>query len=224
MIDRKHFFDNIKWVGKLNQMQVNTIDWIFNRYDEDDKITNLRQLAYILATAYHESAHTWNPGIREIGRGKGRKYGIAKSNGNIYYGRGLSQLTWDYNYIKFTDLFHVDFYGTPDKALEAEWSVKILMTGMRDGLFTGKKLRDYFNEKKTDWVNARRIVNGTDRASMIGALAQKFYTALQYKEDISEAIPEDEIKSELPLDQAMVIDGRDVETDDIAYPAIPLVA
>lgn len=225
MIDRKYFFDNIKWIGKLNQMQVDTLDWIFNRYDEDDKLTNLRQLAYVLATSYHESAHTWNPGIREIGRGKGRSYGIAKKNGNVYYGRGLCQLTWDYNYMKFRDLFHVDFYSNPDLALQTEWSVKILMTGMRDGLFTGKKLSDYFNDNKTDWVNARKIVNGMDRANEIGALAQKFYTALKYKDEISEVIPADEVKSETPLAQAIAVGVViDHPSDNLnpAYPAILL--
>lgn len=50
---------------------------------------------------------------------------------------------------------------------------------MDRGLFTGKKLADYFTSKSSDWVNARRIINGTDRADVIAGYAKDFYNALQ---------------------------------------------
>jgi len=49
---------------------------------------------------------------------------------------------------------------------------------MMRGLFTGKKLNDYFNANTCDWLNARRIINGTDHAELIAGYAQKFYNAL----------------------------------------------
>ena len=58
--------------------------------------------------------------------------------------------------------------------IDTEISAKILVVGMTKGLFTGKKLADYFNSEKEDWINARRIVNGLDRASDIANHSKKF--------------------------------------------------
>jgi hypothetical protein len=50
---------------------------------------------------------------------------------------------------------------------------------MTKGLFTGKKLNDYINNTKTDYVNARKIINGLDRANLIASYAKVFETALK---------------------------------------------
>lgn len=50
-----------------------------------------------------------------------------------------------------------------------------------DFSFTGKTLEDYFNETTEDWINARRIINGTDHAVMIAETAKDFYAALDYQ-------------------------------------------
>lgn len=180
-VDRKYFFSQFPF-RPLKSTGVNTIEAIIDHYDNDPKFTNLRQLAYVLATAYHESAGTWNPGIREYGRGKGKKYGAVDSEtGQAYYGRGLSQITWRFNYESFSRILNIDLVNKPDLALDTINSVRILMIGMRDGIFTKHKLSMYFDEDTTDWNGARKIVNGTDRASLIAGYAKKFYNALEYK-------------------------------------------
>jgi hypothetical protein len=50
---------------------------------------------------------------------------------------------------------------------------------MRDGDFTGMKLSDYITPESVDYVNARRIVNGTDRAEQIAGYAEKYEEALR---------------------------------------------
>ncbi len=70
--------------------------------------------------------------------------------------------------------------NNPDLALDPKNSVDILMIGMRDGTFTRHKLNMYFDEDTTDWVGARRIINGMDRANLIATFAQNFYKALEY--------------------------------------------
>ena len=57
-------------------------------------------------------------------------------------------------------------------------ALKALFDGMIKGMFTGKKLADYFNDTRTDWVNARRIVNGVDKAVEIANIAKMFYADL----------------------------------------------
>lgn len=41
-------------------------------------------------------------------------------------------------------------------------------------LFTGVGLPRYIRGSRCDYVNARRIVNGTDRASLIAGYAKEF--------------------------------------------------
>ncbi len=140
----------------------------------DEEVTDIRWTAYMLATVKHETAYTWRP-IREFGRGEGRRYGTPDPElGETYYGRGYVQLTWKENYLRAGRFLNKDFVRNPDKTLEPETAYKILSKGMREGWFTGRSLGDYISAGNTDYVNARRIVNGTDRAESIASEARKF--------------------------------------------------
>jgi putative chitinase len=177
-MDRAKFFGLIRTslFGSLSQNQVAGISAILDEWDRR-KMMDLRWLAYMLATALHETAKTMLP-IAEYGRGKGHKYGIPV-NGKTYYGRGLVQLTWDYNYKAMGIIIGVDLLGNPDLALVPANAAAIMFEGMIRGTFTGKKLADYFTTTASDWTNARRIINGLDRAADIAGYAQKFYAALR---------------------------------------------
>lgn len=178
MIDRSKFFDGIRngpFPGALTTSQVSGTSSILDEW-EHRALTNVQWLAYMLATAYHETAHTMQP-IAEYGRGHGHKYGVP-INGKIYYGRGYVQLTWDYNYKTMGDLLGVDLLGNPELALTASVASGVMFEGMIRGLFTGKKISDYFNGH-VDWVGARRIINGNDRAALIAGYAQQFFSDLK---------------------------------------------
>ena len=143
-----------------------------------------RYLAYLLATVYHETAFVKNrklyrnmAPVEEVGRGSGRRYGKPGSNGKIFYGRGHIQLTWEDNYIKVGNLIGVDLYNNPELALDENISSEIAIKGMLYGWFTGRKLSDFLNTK-LDYVNARRIINGTDKASIIASYASIFEKCL----------------------------------------------
>ena len=164
------FFDDVRnslFGGKLSQGQVEGMENIINY-----STVSLDQLAYVLATVKWETAHTMQP-IKEYGATaylKSKPYWP-------YYGRGLVQLTWKDNYAKY------GLEKTPDKALEWESSLFVLFDGMTKGLFTGKKLDDYINDNKRDYINARRIINGTDRAKEIAQIADAYRTALIAAQD-----------------------------------------
>lgn len=155
-------------------------EWEKHHWNKDD-----RWLAYILATTFHETDKTMQP-IREYGRGKGRAYGKAHTNtGQTYYGRGYVQLTWWENYKTMGDLLGIDLVNDPNLALVPEHAVKIMFEGMMTGAssigdFTGKSLENYFNEETDDPVNARRIINGKDKANLIADYYLKFYSAISY--------------------------------------------
>jgi hypothetical protein len=141
----------------------------------------IEQSAYVLATVYHETAATMQP-IEEYG-GKSARYAP-------WYGRGYVQLTWEENYEKQQDKLgampEVVDAGIPyqvhddwDLALVPETSALITVLGMRDGDFTGRGLDDYIKPGSIDYVNARRIVNGTDKAKLIAGYATKFEVAIR---------------------------------------------
>ena len=127
------------------------------------------QMAYVLATAFHETAHKMKP-VREMG---GEKYLQSKK----YYphvGMGYVQLTWLVNYKKASDYLGVDFASNPKLLLEPKYAAPILIRGMAEGWFTGKKLSDYITLQKSDFRNARRIVNLMDKADLIAGYARDY--------------------------------------------------
>lgn len=132
------------------------------------------QCAYVLATAFHETAHTMKP-VREMG---GEKYLRSKPY-YPYVGMGFVQLTWKANYQKASKALGVDFVANPRKLLEPRYSATILVTGMKEGWFTTKALDDYITLYKSDFIGARRIVNGTDRAKLIAGYAVEYDAALK---------------------------------------------
>jgi hypothetical protein len=46
------------------------------------------------------------------------------------------------------------------------------------GSYTGRRLSHYINPTKEDWVGARRIINGTDKAGLIAGYARRFHQAI----------------------------------------------
>lgn len=184
MIDKIYFYKRIRDVKLftlLSQAQVKSLDIILNEWDKLCD-TDLRRLAYILSTVYHETARTMLP-IEEYGRGKGHPYGNPV-NGKTYYGRGYVQLTWRSNYDKMGRLIGADLVNNPELALDPAIAVKIMFEGMLKkesfrGDFTGHSLEEYFNGAKEDPVQARRIINGLDKAELIAGYYKKFYQCLR---------------------------------------------
>jgi hypothetical protein len=181
IMDRAAFFDVMRdEFGSLSQEQVEGTEALLNAAEEYQLPMN--QLAYVLSTSWHETAATMMP-IAEYGKGEGHDYGepCPEYGGQVAYGRGYVQLTWDYNYEKADnecELNHAlldDF----DLALDPIVASQIIFRGMLEGWFTGKKLGDYVNETVTDYYNARRVVNGTDKADMLAGYAESFEQALR---------------------------------------------
>ncbi len=182
------FFDEVRtslFNGRLKSGQVKGMEFILEQWDETG-FTNRQWLAYALATAFHETAHTMQP-IREYGKGRGRKYGIRdRVTGQTYYGRGYVQLTWKFNYEKASQVLGFDFVRIPDLVMAPDNAAFIMFQGMKDGWFTGKGFDDYINDKQRDYWNARRIINGTDKAGKIADYAIKFEAALDACEALQE--------------------------------------
>lgn len=194
-LNRKAFYDALRpTLGALTQANVVGFEHVLN--EALSRRTPIHDLAYILATAWWESGKTMQPvreayWLSEAWRKKNLRY-------YPYYGRGLVQITWLENYQKASNLYGVDLVSNPDKAMDPKLSVRILFDGMDDGWFTGKALDDYIDgvdeaddEDLREYINARRIVNGTDKASEIGSLALTFERALQAARYTAQRQPDD---------------------------------
>lgn len=161
--------------GALDQAQVDTMSGLF----EAAKHWPIGWMAYGLATAWHEAR--MKP-IEEWGKGKGRPYGKPGKYGQSQHGRGLVQLTWDANYERADKELNLGgrLLKNFNLALQPEIAANILVRGMEEGWFTGKKLGDYISDRGTPegFKAARRIINGTDKQDLIADLAEQFRDAL----------------------------------------------
>jgi predicted chitinase len=155
------------------------------------------ELAYALATTYHETAFTMKPvretlakndaeAIRILDKSWSAKklpwvkipYWRYDDAGRSWLGRGYVQLTWYVNYLAMTRRLGVDLMTDPNAALRPDVAARILIIGMKEGTFTGKRLSDYITLKKSDFKSARRIINGTDKDDQIAAYARAYDAAL----------------------------------------------
>jgi hypothetical protein len=190
--DRGLYFDHVRstlFNGALTQEQVdgqNVILGLWEGGQTGTPMTDVRWLAYILATAYHETAQKVWP-IEEYGKGSGRDYGTPDpETGEIYYGRGFVQLTWKANYDRAGAALGLiddrDLVQHPQLALDSLIAARVLFRGMAEGWFTGERLGSYFDADTDDPINARRIVNGNDQDTLIAGYHAEFLIALQNSE------------------------------------------
>lgn len=182
-----------KQFRKLNPAQYQGLDTLLGFIEIDPDITDDRWVAYMLATVEHECAHTFAP-IGEFGGDAyftkrydpstvvGKRLGNTEpGDGPRFKGRGYVQITGRANYKRLGQALGVGdlFLKQPDLVMEAANAYRIMSLGMRTGAFTGKKLASYINDDGCDYVNARRIINGTDQADVIAAYATRYEAALK---------------------------------------------
>lgn len=196
-MDLAIFFDTVRqnpFGNRLTQSQVEGVDTILRAWNEYLPEADPRFLAYMLATTFHETGMTMLP-IREWGGEgyfhrmydiRGQRPHVAKNLGNFepgdgvkFHGRGYVQLTGRANYQKASDILKYDFVSDPDAVMDPQFAAAIMFAGMTKGWFTGRKLSDYFSDSKNDPVNARRIINGLDKAQDIAAYHDGFLTAIE---------------------------------------------
>ena len=177
----KAFFDEVRgllFAGTMSQAQVDGTNSILGAWTEQAPYADPRFVAYALATAFWETARTMQP-IAEYGHGAGRPYGVAIGQfGKVYYGRGFVQLTWEANYQRAGKELGVGLDADPELALQPDIAAKIMIRGMLEGWFTGRKLADFFVGTRSDWLDARTIINGHDHAGNVAGYALHFYQAI----------------------------------------------
>lgn len=193
--------------GSLSQHQVDGMNYLLDVWERFYRVrTSITQLAYCLGTTKHETNHTMQP-IKEIGSTAyfmkmydktGARPDVAARLGNTQVGDGAKfagmgnvQSTGRGNARRATKRLRelgiigddVDFEVTPELLMRPDLAAHILFIGMEEGWFTGKTLDGDIDDlvdgdEFADFVRARRIVNGKDRAEKIATYSMGFLDAL----------------------------------------------
>lgn len=203
-MNKTYFIARVKqslFGGKISKTQIDGLLKIVAYRDEKWPNMPDEELAYILATAKHETAHTMQP-VTEYGS-------KAYLRGKPYWpwiGRGLVQITWKANYDRYN-------IKKPEDALTWPVALHVLFHGSIFGTFTGRKLSDYIGDGKRDYVGARRVINGTDKAKLIAGYAESFLDALkQAKERPGQQVQAPDLAAAAPKPAEVAGEPEDMAT------------
>lgn len=175
-IDPRRFFESYqKAFGKIRSAnQVTAMTNVLDRVYSDQNVQNIRSRAYMLATIKYETGNTWEP-VAPRFRFTGsftqirfRPRGYVPVVGQEIYG----ELSAAYRIRVGPWGDHVDFVKDPNLLLEPCYAYWAMSYGMREGIFTGRKLSDFFfdaddNEEYPSFTirllyqNARSIIEGS---------------------------------------------------------------
>lgn len=190
--------------GGLSQKQVDGMNNLLDVWEGYYQATgNAEELAYNLGTAFHETGETMQPIRERGGRSYFNKYDagtrIGKVLGNTkpgdgyrYKGEGHVQNTGRANAAKATRRLNevfglkLDLVANPSQRGDPFVSAHSLFLGNREGWWTGRDLGDYIDgideeddEDFREYVRARAVVNGSDKAAKIAGYAIRFEDALK---------------------------------------------
>jgi hypothetical protein len=180
MINLGVFFKSVRvsvFHGSLTKGQVDGMERIIDYWQTQWPKMPVDEFAYLLATVAHETAYKMQP----VKEGGGDRY-LRSKRYYPYVGVGLIQATWKRNW---------DILGIKSVEDGLQWPTALYAAfyGMDAGIYTGKRLSDYIGHGRIDYVNARRIINGTDRAEDIAKIAKAFRSAL-LQSIVEEKVPD----------------------------------
>lgn len=188
---------------------------LLDEWEGRPDLTDLRWLAYILATVEYETGGAMTP-LEEEGKGAGHSYGwfftdsgdvivepatILDGDGEIvpnpiagepvkvlpegvdghqYYGRGyLPRHTFTRRAYQWASV-GINLVHEPERLLDPAVAAKVAIDSMTAGLngSTNLTLRQFFNDTREDWREARQIIGGDDEADEIADRGRALHRAL----------------------------------------------
>ena len=242
-MNRQKFYEYLRksnsglFGNSLSKNQVDGLENLLDVWEEYYAADPDDLLSSNLGTAYHETARTMQP-ITERGKKSyfdkyepGTKLGKVLGNtqpgdGYRYRGEGHVQNTGRANAAKATkrlnEVFNlgIDLVKNPELRGDPFISAHSLFLGNKEGWWTGKKLQDYIDgidedddEDLREFVNARRVVNGTDKAATIAGYAMAFSKAIEYAGGMQK-----KTKAPVPAKRKKLPETPEEVTDDLAKP------
>lgn len=182
-LNEKVFYDLIRpslFGGRISEPQFRRFAALLAAVRAEERLT-VDQAAYVLATAHWETdrfnaMEEYASGAAYEGRAD---LGNDQSgDGQRYKGRGFVMLTGRKNYEWASRVSGRDLLLAPTLASDPALAAILIIDGMLTGAFTGVGLGRYINAQKADFVGARRVVNGLDRAELIADIAERYAQSL----------------------------------------------
>lgn len=182
------------FAGQYKQGQKDGIDAILSHWEKHWSGADIRWLAYMLATAFHETNQQMQPVREAYWVTNAESWREANLPYYPYYGRGFVQLTHQGNYARAGKVVGKDLVTNPDQALDLDTASTVMFAGMAEGWFRGDasgrhRLSRYFSARMDDPVGARAIINGIEYkkvdnkkvllATIIAQYHETFLDALQ---------------------------------------------
>lgn len=198
-IDREFFYAGWRLhFGKLQQPLVDRVNYLLDKFDASTVFDTKAKISYALATIKRETAETYAPVKEGYWITKNRVQSLYnyyyKNNraalktifpaglaGTNYLGRGYVQATHNYNAQKLQNRTGKPYLSNPDLLLEPDNAFEAMEVGMNEGIYTGKKLSNYFTDGAYDFYGARRIINGLDAAKEIADNAEIFFNIIKFE-------------------------------------------
>jgi putative chitinase len=119
--------------------------------------------------------------------GRSRLGNTQPDDGWTYRGRGMHHVTGRANYGRASDSAGMDLVAEPAGMLHLERAARVMTSGMRKGRYAGDKagrhsfarhLSSLGAATEAQFIQARRIINGLDKAAQIAGYAMRFQQAL----------------------------------------------
>ena len=215
--NRKKFFDGFRerLDPTISQEQVEGIEFLLKSFEQDPLWTDIRHIAYAFSTTFHETAGSMQPVDEGYYLGRARAARHQKTLRYYpYYGRGYVQLTWKTNYDRAGKAFGIDLVNKPERAMDKDVAYKVLSHGMQKAWFTKYRLSDFINSQETDYVNARKIINGMDKAGLIAGYAKSFEKILRASLSGEDSKPTANVVTPLVADPPISTDEPAVTSPD----------
>lgn len=204
LVEPARFFANLKEARLFSTIEQSQVDGMNRLVAAFERAAwPIAFAAYGLATSYHETGKRMQP-CKERGNGDGpdadhwddylERYDTgrlaaalgntpeADGDGVFYAGWGDVQLTGRANYAWAEKATGFPLLAKPELMGDPAISAAVLVKGLSEGAFTGRKLRDYLPlsgpATTAQFRECRRTVNALDRATDIAGYALGFQTAL----------------------------------------------
>lgn len=191
--------------GSLNQVQVTGVEAILDQWIKGGYL-DPRWLAYILATANHETGgkfavvtenlnysaprlvEVWPKRFPSVASARPYANNPQKLANFVYGGRGGNTKPddgWRYRGRGLVQITFKDNYAkygltnNPDQAAEIQTAAFIIVDGMVHGRFTGLSLSNFFDSDTNDPIGARQIINPDKNGPEIATTYKKFLEAIK---------------------------------------------